>query len=162
MTSPVFRSRLIDDLHIEFTRTSQLQNQPHKMPPSTATLRAAILVISDTAFADSSTDKAGPTLKEVFQSTQNSSWEVAEIKIVPDDVLEIQRAITTWADGVDAVNCIITSGGTGFAVRDKTPEVSSDGSVKTMLREVLIEDVAGSRFHAPQKGSRLSVCTPFE
>jgi gephyrin len=97
------------------------------MPPSKATQKAAILIISDTAFADSSTDKAGPTLLEVF-STSQSGWEVTETKIVPDDVLEIQRAITNWSDreGEDGgiVNCVITSGGTGFAVRDRTPEVS--------------------------------------
>lgn len=96
------------------------------MPPSSdQTLRAAILIISDTAFADTSTDKAGPTLQEVFTSTPATSWEVVETRIVPDDVVEIQRAIVGWTDsGDEGVNCVVTSGGTGFARRDLTPEVS--------------------------------------
>ncbi|KAE9972456.1 hypothetical protein EG327_009499 [Venturia inaequalis] len=94
------------------------------MPPSSdQTLRAAILIISDTAFADTSTDKAGPTLQEVFTSTPATSWEVVETRIVPDDVVEIQRAIVGWTDsGDEGVNCVVTSGGTGFARRDLTPE----------------------------------------
>lgn len=97
------------------------------MPPlSNQTLRAAILIISDTAFADNSTDKAGSTLQEVFTSNSATSWEVVETKIVPDDVLEIQRVVSWWCDkqGEDGVNCVVTSGGTGFARRDLTPEVS--------------------------------------
>ena len=44
---------------------------------------------------------------------------------VPDDVLEIQRSIQAWSDDADSkVNLIVTSGGTGFAVKDRTPEVS--------------------------------------
>jgi gephyrin len=103
---------------------------------SKQTLRAAILIISDTAFADNSTDKAGPTLREVFSTNSSPSWEVVETKIVPDDVLEIQRAVMGWCDGthqdyeegspgVSGVNCVVTCGGTGFARRDLTPEVSS-------------------------------------
>lgn len=96
-------------------------------PPSNQTLRAAILIISDTAFADNSTDKAGPTLQEVFTSNSATSWEIAETRIVPDDVLEIQRAVLGWTDGGHdggEVNCVVTSGGTGFARKDVTPEVS--------------------------------------
>jgi gephyrin len=103
------------------------------MPPPSGnqTLRAAILIISDTAFADNSTDKAGLTLTDVFTTQSTTSWNVVETKIVPDDVGEIQRAVLGWTDGLlgeegsAGVNCVITSGGTGFAVRDGTPEVSS-------------------------------------
>ncbi|QDS73467.1 hypothetical protein FKW77_008973 [Venturia effusa] len=92
------------------------------MPPTpTQTLRAAILIVSDTAFADNSSDKAGPTLQGVFTSNVATSWDVAETRIVPDDVLEIQRAVMGWCDGGE-VNCVVTSGGTGFARRDLTPE----------------------------------------
>lgn len=86
-------------------------------------LRAAILIISDTAFKDPSTDKAGNALREIFASDGGDKWDSPQIKIVPDDVLEIQRSICQWADGENFFNLIVTTGGTGFAVKDNTPEV---------------------------------------
>jgi gephyrin len=93
------------------------------MSSTAAKLKVGILVISDTASADNSTDKAGPVLQETFSTASGDHWDVVETKIIPDDVLEIQRFIQRWADGEDALNCLVTSGGTGFAVRDNTPEV---------------------------------------
>jgi len=84
---------------------------------------AAILVISDTASRDATTDKCAPTLANVFQGEGNDQWVVAETKIVPDSMLEIQRAIMQWTEGENYMNLIVTSGGTGFAVKDNTPEV---------------------------------------
>lgn len=89
-----------------------------------STLKAAILVVSTTASKDPSADSSGATLKDVFESDGGGKWVVLEKKIVGDDVLDIQRSITGWTDREDAVNVIITTGGTGFAVSDNTPEVS--------------------------------------
>jgi gephyrin len=86
-------------------------------------LSAAILIISDTASRDPSTDKAGNALTETFASDGGDKWDVPQIKIVPDDVLEIQRSICQWADREDFFNLVVTTGGTGFAVKDNTPEV---------------------------------------
>lgn len=88
-------------------------------------LRPAILIISDTAFKDASTDRVGETLTSTFAADGGSEkWESPLVKIVPDDVLEIRRCIRDWSDSEDgSVNLIVTSGGTGFAVRDLTPEV---------------------------------------
>lgn len=85
-------------------------------------LRATILVVSETASQDPSTDKCIPALQEVFNKEVNGRFEV-DSEIVPDDVVQIQRAIMNRTDGVDYVNVIVTSGGTGFAVKDLTPEV---------------------------------------
>ena len=85
-------------------------------------LNAAILIISDTAFRDPSTDKAGDTLSEVFANDGNGQWTVNDRKIVPDDVLSIQREVTSFCDGENYINLLITTGGTGFAVKDHTPE----------------------------------------
>lgn len=87
---------------------------------------AAILVISETASKDPSTDKCVPTLKEVFDNESNSKLYVRDTEFVADDVLEIQRAITQRTDGSDPINLIVTSGGTGFAQKDVTPEVSEN------------------------------------
>ncbi|KAL3465457.1 hypothetical protein BJX64DRAFT_297194 [Aspergillus heterothallicus] len=88
-------------------------------------LKAAILVVSDTASQDPSTDRVVGTLGDVFANAGPNNWEQPITKIVPDDVLQIQRAVCDWADGSDPVNLILISGGTGFAVKDNTPEAVS-------------------------------------
>ncbi|PWY72174.1 molybdenum cofactor biosynthesis protein Gephyrin [Aspergillus sclerotioniger CBS 115572] len=88
-------------------------------------LKAAILVVSDTASQDPSTDKVGDTLTTVFSTEGANNWGQPVINIVPDNVLEIQRAICDWTDGPNWVNLVIVSGGTGFATKDITPEAVS-------------------------------------
>ena len=90
-----------------------------------AKLRAAILIVSETASKDASTDKGIPALQKVFAAKAGDKWTFDETRIVTDSVLDIQRAITGWCDGEDHVNLVLTSGGTGFTVKDVTPEVSS-------------------------------------
>ena len=87
-----------------------------------AKLRPAVLIVSDTASANPSSDRVGETLAASLLTGSNT-WEQPTIKIVPDQVLEIQRTVCDWADGPDSFNLIITSGGTGFALTDNTPEV---------------------------------------
>jgi gephyrin len=82
-------------------------------------LRAAILVISDTAFQDSSTDKSRETLSNVFRE-QGAQWSVTSTEIVPDKKDLIASQIEQWCG--NNVNLIITTGGTGFATKDVTPE----------------------------------------
>ena len=90
-------------------------------------LKAAVLIISDTATNDPSTDKCTEALKAVFDENESTTiLRFVERRFVPDDVLRIQGAITRWTDdrtGEDAINLIVCSGGTGFARRDVTPEV---------------------------------------
>ena len=104
------------------------------------TLRPAILIVSDTASADPSSDRTGPALRDLFSSQRlqgsGDRWARSIVRIVPDDVLSIQRELVEWCDGVTSgtddqvggegghVNLIVTTGGTGFARRDFTPEVS--------------------------------------
>ncbi len=93
---------------------------------SKAQLTAAILVVSTTASQDPSTDAADSTLRSVFDAEDVAvRWSVRETRIVPDDVLDIQRQVMLWADEADPVHLIVTTGGTGFAVADKTPEAVS-------------------------------------
>lgn len=95
----------------------------------TSKLRAAIIVISETASKDPSTDKCIPGLQETFGTDGGGRFDAEDTAIVPDDVLQIQRAITQRTDGDDFVNLIVTSGGTGFTQKDVTPEVSRDVSI---------------------------------
>ncbi|KAF2754423.1 hypothetical protein EJ05DRAFT_494407 [Pseudovirgaria hyperparasitica] len=92
---------------------------------SDSKLTAAILIVSDTASQNASTDRCGPALKEVFESDERGSFAVSEVKIVPDSTEAIQHFIKHNTDHADPVNLIITSGGTGFAVKDSTPEAVS-------------------------------------
>ncbi|KAK8191640.1 uncharacterized protein BKA78DRAFT_343807 [Phyllosticta capitalensis] len=85
-------------------------------------LKAVILVVSETASKDPSTDKCIDALKDVFAANGGDQWKVDTTDIVPDSVLDIQRFIQRWSDSEDAVNLIVTSGGTGFATKDNTPE----------------------------------------
>ena len=88
-------------------------------------LRAAILVISDTASASPVLDKAGPLLAELFSEDSNKAWSVEKPYIVPDDIASIQKVICHWCDDTPQFNLIVTSGGTGFAQKDHTPEAVS-------------------------------------
>ncbi|KAL4935641.1 hypothetical protein BDV06DRAFT_206601 [Aspergillus oleicola] len=88
-------------------------------------LKAAILVVSDTAARDPSTDRVIGTLTDVFTGEGLTSWEEPVSRIVPDDVLQIQQSVCEWADGSDPINLILISGGTGFAMKDNTPEAVS-------------------------------------
>jgi len=90
---------------------------------SDSTLKVAILVVSTTASKDPTADSSGGILQDVFDKEGGGKWEVVETKIVGDVVLDIQRSVTNWTDKEDSVNVIITTGGTGFAVHDTTPEV---------------------------------------
>ncbi|CAM1511210.1 Fc.00g087230.m01.CDS01 [Cosmosporella sp. VM-42] len=85
-------------------------------------LTAALLIVSTTAAKDSSTDASGLILTDVLKAEGEGKWEVKETKIVTDDVFHIHRAVRAWTDGENRVNLVLTTGGTGFAVADKTPE----------------------------------------
>jgi gephyrin len=86
-------------------------------------LKVAILVVSETASKDAASDKCIPTLTEVFGTLGSDQWEIAATEIVPDSVLDIQKHVRMWSDSEVYMNLIVTSGGTGFATKDVTPEV---------------------------------------
>ena len=79
-------------------------------------LNIAVLTISDTR--DEESDRSGALLAERVTSAGHS---LAGKDIVPDEVAAIQTRLNLWiAD--PAVELVITTGGTGFAPRDVTPE----------------------------------------
>ncbi|CAJ2513892.1 Uu.00g020110.m01.CDS01 [Anthostomella pinea] len=90
------------------------------------TLKVALLIVSTTAAKDPSTDASEQALSDVLKSEGGGRWELADTKIVPDEVTQIQRQIMLWADGAaEGFNLILTTGGTGFATSDSTPEAVS-------------------------------------
>lgn len=84
------------------------------------TLRFAVLTISDRSAHGESADRSGPALMEKIQA---AGWEVVRQAVVPDELQEITHTLIAWADG-DMLDIIITTGGTGFAPRDITPEAT--------------------------------------
>lgn len=83
-------------------------------------LRFGILTLSDRSAKGERADLSGPALADLVRA---SGWSVAKQAILPDDESAIRAALIEWADGGE-VDIILTTGGTGFAPRDVTPEAT--------------------------------------
>lgn len=84
--------------------------------------RIGVLTVSDRASAGTYEDKGGPAIVEVLKEILVSPWQPV-VRIVPDDVQGIGDALTDMADG-EGCSLILTTGGTGPAPRDVTPEAT--------------------------------------
>jgi len=83
-------------------------------------LNFAILTISDRAAAGTRADASGPALAQVLESAKHKIQATA---IVPDDLQQIQKTLIAWSDS-QSIDVVLTTGGTGFAPRDITPEAT--------------------------------------
>lgn len=83
-------------------------------------LRVGILIISDRSFRGEREDASGPALVQVVEQ---EGWTVGKKALVPDEESAIREALVSWADGSE-LDLILTTGGTGFAPRDVTPEAT--------------------------------------
>lgn len=81
---------------------------------------AAVLTVSDRSFRGERSDTGGPLVAEVLK---NAGYDVVKTAIVPDEQLLIEEALRAIADTGD-VQLLVTTGGTGFAPRDVTPEAT--------------------------------------
>ncbi|KAG0201956.1 hypothetical protein BGX33_009998 [Mortierella sp. NVP41] len=84
-----------------------------------SSLRVGVLTISDTASQDPAADTSGPSLCRMVEAEPRYTVEVTAC--VPDDHKAIQKTVTAWCDDLD-LHLVLTTGGTGFGVRDCTPE----------------------------------------
>src|SRR4029077_14582694 len=90
-----------------------------KMSSSTPeTLTAAVLTVSDSSSRGERADLSGPAVVEVLKQR---NFSVVATEIVPDEQPIIERAIVRLAQ--DA-RLVVTTGGTGIAERDVTPEAT--------------------------------------
>ena len=83
-------------------------------------LRFGILTLSDRSAKGERPDASGPALADLIRA---QGWSVTKQAILPDDESAIRAALTEWADSNEA-DVILTTGGTGFAPRDVTPEAT--------------------------------------
>ena len=83
-------------------------------------INAAVLTISDSVSAGTREDRSGPAVRERLEVL---GWRVALMEVIPDTVSEISERLATLADG-GQVSAIFTTGGTGVAARDVTPEAT--------------------------------------
>jgi molybdopterin adenylyltransferase len=123
-------------------------------------LRVAILTISDKASAGQRADLSGPAVLEALQ-TAGLEVNVVDDRVVPDEQLQIAEALFHLSERPD-VELILTTGGTGLAPRDVTPQATLDtidyevpgiaevmraASVRVTPAGMLSRGVAGVRGH---------------
>ncbi len=123
---------------------------------SASSRRVAIVTISDRTFHGSREDASGPEAARIVESWGHA---VADRRLVADEAGDITRTLVALADGGE-IDLILTTGGTGFAPRDVTPEATTpvldkltpgldeamrrDGQTKTPLA-ILSRGVSGIR-----------------
>ena len=82
--------------------------------------KAAVVTLSDKGYAGEREDKSGPLLCKMLEE---EGYEVTEHLLLPDDQKQIEKCLCTLCDE-KRNNLILTTGGTGFAPRDCTPEAT--------------------------------------
>jgi molybdenum cofactor biosynthesis protein B len=91
--------------------------------------RAAVITVSDRSHGGLRHDSSGPLLASLLGEL---GFEVADVVVVPDQIDAVQTAVR--AAVADRVDVVVTTGGTGFAPRDVTPEA---------VRALLERDASG-------------------
>ena len=80
-------------------------------------ISVGIITISDRASAGEYEDLGGPVLK---RAAENAGWHVHSEALIPDEITRIQETIRSFS--TQGCGLILTTGGTGIAARDVTPE----------------------------------------
>ena len=83
-------------------------------------MTAAVITVSDSVCAGSRVDKSGPAVRQRLESM---GWSVPGLEALPDEADEISSRLKELADS-GSVAAIFTTGGTGIALRDVTPEAT--------------------------------------
>jgi molybdopterin adenylyltransferase len=83
-------------------------------------MKAGILTVSDRSSRGERQDRSGPAIKEQISA---KGWETVGPMVVADEQQAIEAQLVRWADE-DGLELILTTGGTGFSPRDRTPEAT--------------------------------------
>ena len=135
--------------------------------PDAAPARIGIVTVSDRASRGEYEDRGGPAIGEYLGEVLTSQWEPC-VRVVPDEVERIEAALRELCDD-EGCCLVVTTGGTGPALRDVTPEATLAVCEKPMpgfgelMRQVSLKAVPTailSRQTAGIRGSSLIVNLP--
>ena len=87
------------------------------------TIRTGILTVSDRSYRGEYEDISGPVIRQIVVDRLGAIVE--QEAIVPDEREMIAATLSAWADE-DGLDLVLSTGGTGFAPRDVTPEATRD------------------------------------
>ncbi len=138
--------------------------------------RIGMLTISDRASRGEYEDKGGPAIQAWFARVLSSEWE-AVVRVIPDEQALIEKTLIELADS-EQCSLIVTTGGTGPALRDVTPEATEavcekmlpgfgelmrSASLKVVPTAILSRQTAGVRgrsliVNLPGKPSAIDDC----
>ena len=91
-----------------------------ELPSPDRPFTAAVITVSDRSAAGEREDLSGPAARSMLEE---AGYEVLDTIVIPDDPEKIERWLKHYADQRQ-VSLVITSGGTGFSMRDNTPEAA--------------------------------------
>ena len=97
---------------------------------NTKPIKIGVITVSDRASKGEYDDLSGPAIIETFKDYLISNWEPV-YQVIPDEQKTIENAIKQMADEFSCA-LIVTTGGTGPALRDVTPE-ATEGVCEKML-----------------------------
>lgn len=83
-------------------------------------VRVGILTVSDRVASGDYEDKSGPLISGII--SRRSDWEIIHQAVLPDELDDIVTILKNWCQ--EDLDLILTTGGTGFAPRDVTPEAT--------------------------------------
>lgn len=93
-----------------------------ELPAADRPFTAAVITLSDKGAKGERIDESGPAAKEMLEE---AGYEVVELLLLPDEPAKLKTQLMRLADGRQ-VDLIVTSGGTGFSLRDRTPEATME------------------------------------
>lgn len=91
-----------------------------ELPADDRPFTAAVITLSDKGARGQRKDESGPAAKEMLEQ---AGYVVVETLLLPDEPALLKTQLTRLADGRQ-VDLVLTSGGTGFSMRDQTPEAT--------------------------------------
>ncbi len=104
-------------------------------------IRVGILTVSDRSYRGEREDLSGPIIRQMVSEHLDTTVELEAV--VPDDKNIIAGTLTVWADEV-RLDLILTTGGTGFAPRDVTPEATKailEREAPGLVTAILVESL---------------------
>lgn len=93
-------------------------------PPHTPArpIRAAVLTVSDRCSRGTTTDTSGPALVEMLRS--RLAADVVATRCLPDEADQLSACFVEWSLPAAGIDLVLSTGGTGLAPRDVTPEAA--------------------------------------